>query len=50
VDALVRMVDTLQFHEDHGEVCPAGWQKGQVGMKETAESVANYLSEHSKQL
>jgi alkyl hydroperoxide reductase subunit AhpC len=40
VDEIVRMVDALQFHEEHGE----------VGMKETAESVANYLIEHSKQL
>jgi len=50
VDEMVRMVDALQFHEEHGEVCPAGWQKGEVGMKETAESVSQYLSEHSKKL
>ncbi|MGB6121037.1 MAG: peroxiredoxin, partial [Bacteroidota bacterium] len=50
VDEMVRMVDALQFHEEHGDVCPAGWQKGEVGMKETAESVSQYLSEHSKKL
>ncbi|MGB2958139.1 MAG: peroxiredoxin [Bacteroidota bacterium] len=50
VDEMLRMVDALQFHEEHGDVCPAGWQKGEVGMKETAESVSQYLSEHSKKL
>src|SRR5688572_1445472 len=33
VDEMLRMVDALQFHEQHGEVCPAGWQKGEAGMK-----------------
>ncbi|MEJ2754791.1 MAG: peroxiredoxin, partial [Gammaproteobacteria bacterium] len=28
MDELIRLVDALQFHEEHGEVCPAGWQKG----------------------
>ena len=50
VDELLRMVDALQFHEEHGEVCPAGWQKGDQGMKETAESVASYLSENAEKL
>jgi len=50
VDELLRMVDALQFHEAHGEVCPAGWQKGDQGMKETAESVASYLSENAEKL
>ena len=44
VDETVRMVEALQFHEDVGEVCPAGWQKGASGMKPTAEGVAEYLS------
>jgi peroxiredoxin (alkyl hydroperoxide reductase subunit C) len=50
VDELIRMIDALQFHEEHGEVCPAGWQKGDDGMKENAEGVANYLSEHADKL
>jgi len=28
MDELVRLVEALQFHEEHGEVCPAGWNKG----------------------
>ena len=44
VDEALRMVDALEFHEKHGEVCPAGWQEGKSGMKASAEGVAEYLS------
>ena len=50
VDEAIRMVDALQFYEQHGEVCPAGWNKGQSGMKASAEGVASYLAEHAKEL
>lgn len=50
VDEAIRMVDALKFHQEHGEVCPAGWRKGEQGMKPTAEGVAKYLSEKSKAL
>ena len=50
VDEMLRMVDALQFTEAHGEVCPAGWRKGQSGMKPDAEGVAAYLSEHAESL
>ena len=50
VDELLRVVDALQFTEQHGEVCPAGWQKGKEGMKPTAEGVAAYLSKHAEAL
>jgi peroxiredoxin (alkyl hydroperoxide reductase subunit C) len=46
VDEMLRMVDALQFYEENGEVCPAGWQKGDSGMQADAEGVATYLSEH----
>lgn len=42
----LRMVDALQFFEENGEVCPADWHKGQKGMKETQDGVADYLSKH----
>lgn len=41
----IRMVDALQFHEQHGDVCPANWQKGEEGMKPTADGVAAYLGQ-----
>ena len=50
VDEMLRLVDALQFHEKNGEVCPAGWQKGDDGMKATADGVADYLSSHSDEL
>lgn len=50
VDEMLRMVDALQFFEEHGEVCPAGWQKGESGMKATAAGVADYLSSHAEEL
>ena len=50
VDEMLRMVDALQFCEEHGEVCPAGWHKGSAGMKGSAEGVAEYLAAHAKEL
>jgi peroxiredoxin 2/4 len=44
VSETLRMVDALQFFEENGEVCPADWHKGEKAMRETQESVANYLS------
>lgn len=50
IDEMLRMVDALQFFEQHGEVCPAGWKKGKAGMKASTEGVANYLAENAKDL
>jgi peroxiredoxin (alkyl hydroperoxide reductase subunit C) len=50
IDEMLRMVDALLFHEEHGEVCPAGWKKGKAGMKDSPEGVAKYLSENAKAL
>jgi len=50
VDEAIRMVDALKFHEEHGEVCPAGWNKGNDGMKATSEGVATYLEKNAANL
>ncbi len=50
VDEMLRMVDALQFTEEHGEVCPAGWHKGDAGMNASPAGVAEYLAEHADQL
>ncbi len=50
IDEMIRMVDALQFTEEHGEVCPAGWSKGKAGMKDNTEGVAKYLAAHAKEL
>jgi len=50
VDEMLRMVDALQFFEEHGEVCPAGWNKGKAGMKPSTAGVAEYLAQHAAEL
>ena len=50
VDEMLRMVDALQFTEEHGEVCPAGWRKGEEGMKPDAAGVADYLAKNADKL
>jgi peroxiredoxin (alkyl hydroperoxide reductase subunit C) len=50
MDELIRMVDALQFCEEHGEVCPAGWNKGKTGMSASPEGVADYLSKNATNL
>lgn len=50
IDELIRTFDALQFHEAHGEVCPAGWQKGKHGMKASPEGVAAYLTQNAENL
>jgi len=49
-DEVLRLVEALQFHEEHGEVCPAGWNKGDKGMTASPEGVAAYLSEEADKL
>ena len=50
IDELVRTFEALQFHEAHGEVCPAGWNKGDKGMKASTEGVAAYLKDEAAKL
>ncbi|HCF7448193.1 TPA: peroxiredoxin [Pseudomonas aeruginosa] len=50
MDELLRLVDALQFHEEHGEVCPANWKKGDKGMTASPEGVAKYLAENASKL
>ncbi len=50
IDEMIRMVDALAFHQEHGEVCPAGWKEGDKGMQASPEGVAKYLAEESDKL
>ncbi len=50
IDEMLRMVDAMLFTNEHGEVCPAGWQKGQEGMKADTDGVAEYLAKHADEL
>ncbi|HVV68666.1 MAG TPA: peroxiredoxin [Gammaproteobacteria bacterium] len=50
IDEIIRLIDAVQFHETHGEVCPAGWEKGRKALKASAEGVAAYLTENAEEL
>ena len=50
IDDMLRMVDVLAHHQKFGDVCPAGWQKGEDAMQDNPESVANYLSKNADKL
>ncbi|ALB22089.1 putative peroxiredoxin [Piscirickettsia salmonis] len=50
MDEISRLIDALQFHEEHGEVCPAGWQKGDEGMTASPQGVADYLAKNNDKL
>ncbi|MGQ9659708.1 MAG: peroxiredoxin [Thermochromatium sp.] len=50
IDEMLRMVDALQFSEQHGEVCPAGWKEGDKGMKADPQGVAEYLASEADRL
>ena len=46
VDEAIRMVDALQFNEEHGEACPANWNREKEGLTTTHEGIAEYLATH----
>jgi peroxiredoxin (alkyl hydroperoxide reductase subunit C) len=50
IDEMIRLVDALQFHEKHGEVCPAGWNKGSTGIKPTEKGIADFLAGNAEVL
>jgi peroxiredoxin (alkyl hydroperoxide reductase subunit C) len=50
IDELIRLVEALQFTDEHGEVCPAGWNKGDKGMNASPDGVAAYLAENAQTL
>lgn len=50
VDEMLRMTDALNFFNEHGEVCPANWHKGEEAMKADPKGVASYLEKNSKKL
>lgn len=45
VDEFLRLVDALSFHEEHGEVCPANWEKGEKGMTADASGLKSYFGD-----
>lgn len=43
VDEVIRLLDALIFHEQHGEVCPANWKMGSKAMKPNEEGLVEYF-------
>ena len=50
IDEMLRMVDAMLFTNEYGEVCPAGWHKGEEGMKPSTDGVAQYLEKYAEEL
>lgn len=50
IDEFIRLIDALEFHEQHGEVCPANWTKGKTGIKPTTEGIAQFLAQQAEVL
>ena len=50
IDEMLRMVETLAFHTEHGEVCPAGWKTGDTAMGASDEGMRKYLAEEASNL
>ena len=46
VDEAVRTIQAFQFVEEHGEVCPAGWNPGDDTMKPDTDGSKEYFSAH----
>ncbi len=44
VNETLRLIDALQFSEEHGEVCPANWTKGDKAMKPNRDGVQAYFN------
>ena len=45
IDEMLRMVDALAFHTEHGEVCPAGWNTGDMAMTASDDGMRKYLND-----
>jgi peroxiredoxin (alkyl hydroperoxide reductase subunit C) len=43
VDEVLRVLDAIDFSEEHGEVCPANWKKGDKAMKPTEAGLKEYM-------
>lgn len=43
IDEIVRILDSIDYHNKHGEVCPANWYPGQSAMVPTDDGVKEYL-------
>ena len=50
IDEMLRLVDALAFHAEHGDVCPAGWKTGDTAMEASDDGMRKYLAEEAANL
>ena len=50
IDEMLRLLDALDFHNAHGDVCPAGWNRGDEGMNPSHEGMKKYVSGNAEKL
>ena len=50
IDEMLRMLDALAFHTEHGDVCPANWQEGKTAMKASDDGMRKYMAEEADNL
>ncbi|ENN70312.1 hypothetical protein HUJ04_001947 [Dendroctonus ponderosae] len=48
VDEALRVIEALRFVEEHGEVCPANWRKGDKTIKPNPKGSLEYFSSSNK--
>ena len=44
VEEVLRLLDAIDFTEEHGQVCPANWHKGERAMQPTFDGLKAYAS------
>ena len=47
---MLRMVDALAYHTEHGDVCPANWKEGKTAMKASDEGMRQYMAAEADKL
>ena len=50
IDEMIRLIDALDFHNSHGDVCPAGWEKGDEGMNPSDDGMRKYIAKNADKL
>jgi len=50
IEEIFRMIDALDHHSNYGEVCPAGWRKGEEAITPSSKGIADYLTSNAEKL
>lgn len=50
VNETLRVIDAIIHHDANGEVCPAGWHKGEEGITASQKGVSDYLASNADKL